>query len=158
MRVVSDEWIAERNRKLLEWFNGSTEAVEFLLLISEITEVWDDLIDRDVPVPDERIHTAFMKAMLVLPVHPFYMKHRAYLWPLMNQAVNSWLDANELVKQGDNGRRYAFVVRNMDIQIAQAIAYLTGGWDHMRRVSAEMWTYFGVEQDDYAEWVAEGQP
>lgn len=155
--MVSDEWIAERNRKLLEWFNGDASAVEFLLLISEITETWDDLIDRDCPVSDTQINAAFMKAMLVLPVHPFYMRHRAYLWPLMNQAVNSWLDANELVKQGDDGRRYAFVVRNMDIQIAQAIAYLTGGWDHMRHVSAEMWTYFGVKQDDYDDWVAEAQ-
>jgi len=156
MRVVSREWTEERNQKLLEWFKGDRQALEFLLLLSDITETWDDLIDRDRPVSEEEIHGAFMKALLILPMHPFYMKHFSYLFPIMNQAVNSWLDANDLVRRGNNGKRYAFVLRNMDIQIAQAIAYLVGGWEHMRQVSAEMWDYFGVKQDDYEEWVAEG--
>lgn len=67
MPGASKEWIEERNKKLLQWFNGDVEAVEFLLLLSDITELWDDLIDRDVPIHDERIHSVFTKIFLVLP-------------------------------------------------------------------------------------------
>lgn len=155
MRVVSDEWIAERNRKLLEWFGGNVEAVEFLLLLSEITELWDDLIDRDKPVYDHQINAVFTKALVVLPQHPFYRKHTAYLSPLIMQAINAWMTANTFQKGTKSERALAYTLRNVDIMIAEAIVYLTCGWQRMREVSPELWRYFGAEQDDIDEWLAD---
>ena len=158
MPGASKEWIEERNRKLLEWFNGDVEAVEFLLLLSDITELWDDLIDRDVPIPDERIHSVFTKIFLVLPHQPFYRKHAGYLSPLIAQAINAWMTANQFARGTKSQRALAYTLRNVDIMIAEAIVYLTSGWQRMREVSPELWDYFGAEQDHIDDWLAEPPP
>lgn len=153
---MASNWELERNRKLLEWFNGDAEAVEFLLLLSEITELWDDLIDGDKPILAEQVNTVFMKALLVLPGHPFYRKHQAYLMPLMIHAINSWHLANTFEKGTNNERALAYTLRNLDILIAEAIVYLTGGWARMREVSPHLWRLFGAGQDDIEVWLEGG--
>lgn len=152
-----NNWILERNKKLLEWFSGDVDAVEFLLLISDITEVWDDLIDGDKPLTPDQIHTAFLKALFELPTNPFFRKHQSYLMPVMLQAANSWILANTFEKGDNNQRALAYTLRNMDIQVAEAIVYLTGGWRKLREVSAEIWTFFGADQDDILTWLAGGE-
>ena len=155
--MVSEEWIIERNRRLLEWFNGDVEAVEFLLLLSDITELWDDLIDKDRPISDERINYVFEHALVTLPLHPFYQKHHQHLRPLFIHAINAWQLANKFAKGTRSERALAYTLRNMDIMIAEAIVYLTSGPARMREVSPELWKFFGAEQDDIDVWLGGGE-
>lgn len=148
-------WRERRNSKLHEWFLGDREAVQLLLTLSDITELWDDLIDNDKPISREQINAAFMRALIDLPTNPFFAQHKTYLMPLIIQSINSWQDANVLEQGDDNQRAIAYTLRNMDIQIAQAIAFIVGGFEHMRTVSVDMWDMFGARQDDIGTWLEE---
>jgi hypothetical protein len=155
MQWGSEEWKRERDLKLLNWFSGNKDAVDFLLAISDVAELWDDLIDGDKPITKQRVNTAFMTALVELPNNPFYVEHREHLTPIIIQAANSWLDANELEKGDVNQRALAYTLRNMDIQLVQAIVYITGGFAKLRTYSADIWDYFGARQDPVLDWVQE---
>lgn len=144
----------DRKAQLLEWFGGDREALQFLLDISQVTELWDDIIDRDT-ITATQVNAAFWRALVTLPTNPFFQRNMAYLMPLIIQSINSWHDANELAEGTYNERAVAYTIRNMDIQIAQAIVYITQGYDRMREVSPAMWRLFAAEQDDFTVWVGE---
>lgn len=149
----SEKWKLQRDAKLREWFNGDDTALAFLLVISDITELWDDLVDQDKEITRQRLDRCMYAAIVELPCNPFYTKHRSYLSPLIIQAINSWQDANVL-EQGDrNERALAYTLRNIDIQLVQAIVFITQGYDKMREISPEIWKMFAAEQDDVLEWL-----
>lgn len=149
----SDSWKETRDGVLLAWFGGDRNALDFILALSDVTELWDDLVDQDKDIGRQRIDTAFYTALVSLPCNPFYIKHRVYLTPLIIQAINSWQDANVL-EQGDrNERALAYTLRNIDIQLVQAIVFITQGYEKMREVSPEIWKMFAAEQDDVLAWV-----
>ena len=147
-----EEWIALRNANLLRWFNGNASAVELLLTLSEISEVWDDLVDGDKPVAPHDLERCFWAALVKLPLNQFFNENKAALMPLIVSSINSWLDSNRLAKGDKTDRTHAFTLCRLDIQIAQHIALLTGGYDHMREVSLPMWKFF-TSHDDADTWI-----
>jgi len=154
MRWNSPEWREHRDAKLLEWFGGDQDAMAFLMHISNITELWDDLVDKDREIPESEINRAMMAALIYLPCNPFYTKHAAYLTPLMISSINSWQDANTLSGGTRSQRALAYTLRNMDIQIIQAIIFITQGFDRLRELSPDIWTFFGADQDDIDSWLS----
>lgn len=153
-RWDTPEWRQVRDAKLLEWFGGDYEALHFLNLICQITELWDDLVDQDKEITREDIDKAMMAALIYLPCNPFYTRHSAYLTPLMISSINSWQDANALSDGTRSQRALAYTLRNMDIQIVQAIVFITQGYDRLREVSQDIWSFFGADQDDIDSWLS----
>lgn len=154
MKWDSPEWRQVRDAKLLDWFGGNVDAIQFLNLICDITELWDDLTDKDKPITQKDIDDAMMAALIYLPLNPFYREHATYLTPLMISSINSWKDANVLSDGTRSQRALAYTLRNMDIQIVQAIVFITQGYDRLREVSRDIWEFFGADQDDIDSWLS----
>ncbi len=57
---------------MLHAFKGNQEAVDYVLMVARVVDVWDNLIDRDVPVSDEAINDAFWLLMVEIPRNGFY--------------------------------------------------------------------------------------
>jgi hypothetical protein len=151
----SEPWRVKRDHLLLEWFGGNASAVELMHALSQITELWDDLVDQDKTIPVDQINKAFLTALVTLPCNAFYREHTAYLTPLIIQAINSWQDANVLEHGDRNERALAYTLRNIDIQLVQAIVFITQGYEKMRELSPQIWIMFAAEQDDVLAWVGE---
>ena len=66
----------------LEWFGGNTNARDMCITIAAISQVWDDLIDKDEPVSDAQIHHAFTLALVHLPANPFYQQMQHLIRPM----------------------------------------------------------------------------
>lgn len=150
-----DEWYEERNRKIREWI-PDPQARSFLYDISRITELWDDLYDRDENISPEQIEEAMLAALISLPLNPFYQKHSGYLTPLMLQAINTWKDSNVLAKGTRSQRMLAYALRHLDNQIIIALIYLTQGYAKMREYSVDVWTFLVADVDDGDAWMAAG--
>jgi len=155
MKWDSDEWRKERDDLLLGWFGGDREALSLMHSLSDITELWDDLIDNDKLLTHDDINAAFYTALVVLPNNPFWCKHRLFLTPIVITAINSWQDANRLSTGTRSERALAYTLRNLDIQVVQAIVFITQGYPRLRELSAEIWTYFGANQDDIDTWLGD---
>lgn len=149
----SEDWKALRDAKLMHWFGGDRDAVNMLMLLSDITELWDDLIDKDKQVSDGAIHDGFFKVIVSLPNNPFYLKHRAFLTPIIIQSIASWRTANSLATGSRSERALSYTLRNADIQLVTAIVYLTRGQQAMIDIGPVLWTEFAAKQDDIDKWL-----
>lgn len=112
---------------LTEAFQGDEHAVRFILHLRDIANVWDDLVDRDCPVPNESINHAFMCALVSVPTNPFYLKHQASLQPVIQQAILSWVQSNTMCATPGISREIAHVQRYAVADIITFVLWLIGG-------------------------------
>jgi hypothetical protein len=148
----SPEWRQARDAKLLEWFGGNQSAVNFLVILSSIAELWDDLIDGDKLPPKEEIDKIFWGALVELPTNEFFQQNKAFFMPLIIQAITAWRDSTALEKEGERGRAYALTLRDTHLLMAPMIVLLLRGEAAAREVSLEMWKYFTANDDPLA-WI-----
>lgn len=145
MRFDSPEWRMNRDSHLRVWLMGDTHAMNFILQMAEVAEVWDDLIDGD-EVPPDRLHGAFVTALFDITGNPFFCQHSLYLRPLMMAGINAWLDSIQLEKCSDSwSQTWAYTLRDYYMELVPACAMLVGGFDHMRTVSLEARRFFQAE-------------
>jgi hypothetical protein len=107
----TEDWRKVRNLKLLEWFGGNQSAVDFIVAISSVSELWDDLVDKDRELTRKDIDLVFWNALVTLPTNEFFNQHRTFLMPLVIQSINAWQDSVELESGSTNDRAYALTLR-----------------------------------------------
>ena len=152
MEHDTENWRRLRNIKLLEWFGGNQSAVDFLVALSSIAELWDDLVDKDKQPSRKEIDAVFWNALVTLPTNEFFNANKAFLMPLVIQSINAWQDSVELENGNTNDRAYALTLRIISLQIAPMIVLLLRGQEAMRDVSTDMWRYF-TSHDDAIKWI-----
>ena len=124
------------------------EAAQYLLQIAYVARILDDLYDGDRPV--EQTQLIRLSQILLVDLHrqPFFARHRDYLTGCHQIALNAWFDANEMAAGPERIKQlYAHVLRDTINELAPAVAYLVGGWDHARTVSRVMREKFMKELD-----------
>ena len=152
MEHDTENWRRLRNIKLLEWFGGNQSAVDFLVALSSIAELWDDLVDKDKQPSRKEIDAVFWNALVTLPTNEFFNANRSFLMPLVIQSINAWQDSVELENGNTNDRAYALTLRIISLQIAPMIVLLLRGKEAMRDLSTDMWRYF-TSHDDAIKWI-----
>jgi hypothetical protein len=130
----------DNEEKFLQWaLQGHTAAVMLCQRVFKVSQILDDLIDKDKPVSDEDIYKAFFNAMVSIPLNAFYQQHQVYLVPLFNQYLTDWYDATLMERQGDNHfRNVSFATRSNVGSIIGQCAFLIGGLDWQREVSVRV--------------------
>lgn len=143
MKHDSTEWRALRNEMLQQWIQND-HAVAWLLDLSEVCEVFDDLADRDKPVGTARLNNALWLALVEAPGNPFFHVHRATLLPVMIAGINAWQDANimEFEKRSDSELAMSYVLRDWYMELVSVIMYLTRGREAMRAESVNVRRFF----------------
>lgn len=115
---------------------GNPDAARFLLAFVAHCHVLDDVIDGDVPVGDERLMASEAAWLLELTGNAFFVQHRAMLVPVILAGFNAWLDANRMEKSEDEREaRAADVVKGIYHEVCWTVAFICGGWDHLRTVT-----------------------
>ena len=149
----SQEWRQARNKKLLEWLGGDVNALNYLLDMGEVLEVWDDLIDKDKPTPDARINNAFYLMSIKMPQNPFYVAYHQQLMPYWEMALNAWLDSVELEKGGKQEQMFAHVLRFSGIEVVFPVLRIVRGREVARSLSLEVRKFFTMYEtfDEYVE-------
>lgn len=126
----------QNEEEFLFWaLRGHRQAVAFCQGIFRISQVWDDLIDRDRAVSDAQVNEAFWTALVSIPQNPFYAAHMIHLTPLLSQYIVDWMDATRLEGEGEHEESIAFVLRDSVGSIIIQCAYLVGGFEWMNQVS-----------------------
>ncbi len=116
--------------------NGNKDAEEYLIKIAYVSRVFDDLIDKDYVVPDENICRAFYILLAELWMNPFFKKHSETLIPLHIASYNAFMDSNKWAESGDTLREiYAHVIKDFINELLGVVAFLVGGYNHMRITS-----------------------
>ena len=123
------------HENLIYWLKGDMAAVAFCEAVFRVSQTYDDLIDRDMPVSEEQIHRVFWECLVEIPANPFYQRHQHFLRPLLQASIVDWRDSNELARGGDDDQNIAFVLRDSVSSLAIHCAFLVGGREWMLSVS-----------------------
>jgi len=98
----------------LEWFGGNQDALNMFRLFVDLSHIWDDLVDKDNPVSDDRINHAFLCCLVYLQANPFYRSIQEQVLPMWISVVSAYDTANKFETQKDehgleiaHGLRYA---------------------------------------------------
>ena len=129
--------------------NGNKDAEQYLSEFAYVCRVFDDLIDKDYPVSDEQICRAFFILMAGLWLNPFFLRNSRLLIPLHIASVNAFMDSNVWEESNDKLKKiYAHVVKDFVNELLGVVAFLTGGYGHMRNISLKMRESFLEEIDN----------
>lgn len=149
----SIEWQRERNDMLEEIFKQDHDAIRLILIIFDIGETWDDLIDKDKPVPDETIHKAFWQSIVGLQGNPFFQKHSPMIVPVLAAGMNAYMDSVELEKGDINSRVVAFGMRDFYLEVVPLIIGLSQGYESMRKNSRVLRTWLMDSHETFFEYI-----
>jgi hypothetical protein len=134
-------WRVVRDSKLREWI-GDEHAVQFTLMLSESSEFFDDLIDRDKDISNEWIVRMMFILLIDMPANVFFSHYKAHLLPLMAMASNAWLDANDLQDGDEVAKSRAYVLRDLTLEVTLHVISIVRGRDYMRSVSLDVRNFF----------------
>jgi len=135
------DWQDARNQKLMEW-TQNPYAVQFIVQFSDACELFDDLIDKDKPIPDDHVVRVLFVLLTEMPVNPFFEAYKHQLIPVITTGINAWLDANILEKGSENDRVFSYVLRDWYAELIAYVICLTRGRDYMREVSMDVRNFF----------------
>lgn len=152
MPVMSAEWQKQNQDNKIKWFKGNQSAIDFVNHLFYAVEFWDDLIDKDVEISNERINEVMTILFIGLTSNNWFIDHREYYHPLIIMAINGFNDANKMAKDSDDKiKNLAFHIRNLGTEIQIATAFLIGGFDYMNSISEEIRRFYAFE--DYKDWI-----
>ncbi len=91
-------WETYSEAGLLELLCGNADAARFVVDIAQCSHAYDDLIDRDKPVPDDVVHGLMWKLLVTVPTNSFYRQHQDTLRPVLITGILNWHAATGMEK------------------------------------------------------------
>ena len=136
--------------ELLQYtLQGHEEAIKLINDLSTVSQLWDDLIDRDKPVSNNEINKAFILLLSDLPRNSFYAKYQLELLPLTEAAILDWLTANTF-EDDPEYHAAASVLRDNLALVIIGSAKIIGGMEWAEKVSVDIRRHIHDESlEDY---------
>lgn len=118
--------------------NGNVAARSLLVAWGEFVHELDDAIDRDKPPNAEHTGQVLVNWTLHVSNNPFWREHSPALSGITICSINAYLDAERWKQSPDlKRRRYADAYRSFWDEFYFLVAFLTGGYGHMRLMSSK---------------------
>ena len=116
--------------------NGDPHAADFLWRFWNFSHAFDDLIDQDKPITAEKAMRELLLFVQMLSFNPFYQRHKDQLYSLLVQIGATVVDCDDWLaaSKDTETRRIARAIGPGDCELIFHVAFLTGGWDHMRNL------------------------
>lgn len=111
--------------------NGNVDAFNFIWRCWNFCHVIDDLVDRDQPMLIDEVSRELFLFIETLCCNPFFQQHKLSLLPLILNACHGWVTGEEAAAQGSSN---SSVLKCSDFAIYSHVAFLIGGWQHMRAI------------------------
>jgi len=109
-------------------------AYTFLCQWHETVHQIDDIVDEDVDSKEKTIE-CFIR-LHELYANPFYRKHEDKLSMVVTLVTNMYADSVEWEKSDTEWKRkWGDFLRFAGNEMAYAVAYIVGGWTHLRFIS-----------------------
>jgi len=136
--------------KFDKWCMGNVDAVNFLVTLFEISQIADDLADKDIEANPQNVTRLMHKAMVELPLNNFYRQYSHLLLPIFSTSLTIWGNTDRWGKEG--GEVYGFVYREVLEQVITMVAFIVGGWEHSNLVTNEVSVYYHRDDESVNKW------
>lgn len=138
---------------MLHAFKGDAAAVEYVLMLARVADVWDNLIDKDVAVGDADINDAFWILSVEIPGNAFYRRHMDDLLPVTKAGITNWMIATSMERApaGNLALEISHVIRYSIADLVVMAALLSGGREWAAEVGPEL--RLRSQRSDMAEYL-----
>lgn len=138
---------------LVHAFKGNQAAADYVLMVAQVADVWDNLIDGDKPVSDQSINLAFWNLAVMIPRNPFYRAYINDLLPVTATGIANWMIANRYERNlaDTHAVEIAHVLRYSIADVALMAATLIGGLAWVDEVGPEL--RLRAQRSDFKEYV-----
>lgn len=131
----------------LEYFlKGNAWAVSLALDLFFLSELIDDLADKDKERSTEDIKLGFRKLLVDFPQNRFYKQFEPQISTLIASTYLMWLDSTALENGNQEERFICFHIRNTTVNIIHHFILLAGGPDWAQEVGPEYWRLFSKQE------------
>jgi hypothetical protein len=142
------------DRSPQELFNGNEDAYEVALILIRVSNVWDDLIDKDNAVANAEVHYSYISILHDLERNGFYQNFRTELFPMITSSILCYLTANQYEDDLDeHGIELAHMLRYAPAQAVCYIIYLVHGFQEATTLYPEVLK--GLCSDRFDDYKAE---
>ena len=116
---------------------GNREAAVWLCDYDAFCSLMDDIIDEPGNIKDVALTSGMLNIIGNFAVPGWVRDNLPRLYPLIVTGANAWLDANAMATSEDYRTRLSSdVLKSQYAEMENAVAFLCGGFDHMRAMSA----------------------
>jgi hypothetical protein len=145
---------------MLYAFKGNQAAVDYVLMVARVADVWDNLIDKDVPVSNESINDAFWLLAVEIPRNAFYRAYLDEFLPVMTTGILNWMTATAIEREShapsENHKdtralEIAHVIRYSIADVGLLAACLCGGQKWAAQVGPEL--RMRSQRSDFKEYI-----
>lgn len=141
----------KNTRAKLEWFGGNEHALQMYQAFIDLLHTWDDLVDKDVDVPEDKINNAFLICLVYLQSNPFYRQIQDDILPMWISVVSAYETANQYERNKDeHGVEISHGLRYTAGHIIAYAVEVCVGHEKARDIMPEVWKSIFYERfDDY---------
>jgi len=147
MTTQSEHWLA---RNFREVFAFPDEAVEWLLGVWNVIQLFDDMADAGCVKRDD-LNRAIWGAMVGVPENTFYQKHKAFLTPLVALQIFKWQASDAAERDGKAGAM-SYVWRAGYYDLVLATVFLVHGVQSATDIGHRVMELYG---ENFADYLAE---
>lgn len=117
---------------------GNVGAYSFCSAFLDFTGVLDDMFDKDHNVTTEQLCRSYLAFFQNIAFNEFFIQNKNSIFPLLVQGCNAWSDS-ELLSKSESQRLKdsADVLKCFYGEILYHVAFICGGYDHMRKCASE---------------------
>jgi hypothetical protein len=139
----------------LEWFGGNQDALNMYRMFVDLAHLWDDMVDGDKPLEEDRVNNAFLIALCYLPANPFYQQIQPAVLPMWLTVVSAYQTANHYEKAKDpHGLEIGHMLRYAAGNIIAYAVHVCVGADKAKEIMPEVWKHIVAERlGDYVKEV-----
>lgn len=107
---------------------GHEQAVAFFMALYNALQIWDDLIDKDKPVPADNINRMMWTVLIEIPRNAFYQANFNDLNPILMTSIVNWHGANAMeATESEADKEIAFITRSAYVDLLIQSALIIGG-------------------------------
>lgn len=117
---------------------GNTDARVFLWRFWSFMHAFDDLIDRDKPITADEAIRELVLFLQEISFNPFYNAHKSSLFGFIAMVANRAIVGEQWKFGNDEQKMASASVRCGDLDLYSHVAFLCGGWDHMRNIDPKI--------------------
>jgi hypothetical protein len=137
--------------KRLAWFGDNADALAMYYLFEELAHTWDDLVDKDKLVSEDKINKAFFICLVSLPSNQFYKYIQNAVLPMWVTIISSYQTANKFEKDKDvHGIEISHNLRYAAGHIIAYAVHVCVGPEMAKEIMPDVWKDIVHERfDDY---------
>lgn len=134
-------------RNFTEVLDLPDDAVDWLIALWQVIQLFDDIVDGDKIESDEA-DLAIWNALVGLPSSPFYQQHFTVLLPLVSTAILKW-KASDVIERNGDACATSFVWRAGYYDLVLAVVQLVHGTQAAMEIGHVVLKLYGESLEEY---------